>query len=373
MSPEAEGPRVGRVYFLIMRDGSRPEFDFGRVKVGITWGDVPTRVASLQTGNPYDLRCFDTFETPWPNGVENFVHRLHAADMFRNEWMRCTRNFLPNLVDEAKAAALRIGARKAKEERYAGHPSNGEFRPVTSEDRRLHRDAQELTAKLVPARLRLEIAENRLKSATGTTFGISGIIRVTLVPARPRFSATLAESLFPLLARQCIVDKIAGVFRWSKLPRRSDFAAESELADAALEAASRSARAVAERRVARLDGWTDRTPMFEEWHDDFLQAMQAVNQLEAELADVRSEMIVGLEEFDGVEGVCSFRRRSVPKFDGALFKQQFPCDAAQCVVESCTGGPRKSIYPARSYLATPEFGGERDVLCFVQCGIVQAV
>jgi len=263
MSPAVEEPRVGRVYFLIMRDGSRPEFDFGRVKVGITRGDVPTRVASLQTGNPYDLRCFDTLESPWPNEVENLIHRSHAGDMFGNEWMSRTRNSLPNLVDEAKVAALRIGVRNAKKERHAGQPSSGEFRPATSEDRRLLRDAHEMTAKLVPARLRLEIAENRLKSATGTTFGIPGIVRVTLVSARPRFSATQAECLFPPLAMQCILDKITDVFRWNKVLRRSDFAAESELADAALDAANRSARAVAERQVARLDGWTDRTPMLE--------------------------------------------------------------------------------------------------------------
>ena len=362
MSPEAEGPRVGRVYFLIMQDVSRTEFDFGQVKVGITWGDVPTRVANLQTGNPYDLRCFDVFETPWPNDVENFMHRLHAPDMFRNEWMRCTRSRLPNLVDEAKAAALRIAVRNAKGARYAGKPSNSKFRSATSEDRRLHRDAQELTAKLVPTRLRLEIAENRLKSVTDITFGIPGIVRVTLISSRARFSTTLAESLFPLLAKQCIVDKISGVFRWSKLLRRSDFAAESELADAALEAASRSARAVAERKVARLDGWTDRTPIHEQWHDDFLLATQAVKQLEAELADIQSEMIVRLAEFDGVEGVCSFRRRSVPKFDGALFRQQFPNEAAQCMAESCPGSPRKSVYTARSYVALQELGGDRDVL-----------
>jgi hypothetical protein len=58
--------------------------------------------------------------------------------------------------------------------------------------------------------------------------------------------------------------------------------------------------------------------------------MQTAKQLEAQLADIQSEMIVRLEEFDGVEGVCSFRRRSVPKFDGALFRRQFPNEAAQC-------------------------------------------
>ncbi len=182
--PEAPGPKVGRVYFLIMQDRSRPEFDFGLVKVGITWGDVPSRVASLQTGNPYDLRCFDAFETLWPNEVENFMHRSHAGDMFSNEWMRRARHSLPSLVDEAKAAAVRIGVRKTKEERHAGQPSNPEFRHATSEDRRLHRYAQELTAKLVPARLRLEIAENQLKSATGSTFGIPGIVPTVITTSR---------------------------------------------------------------------------------------------------------------------------------------------------------------------------------------------
>ncbi len=98
--------------------------------------------------------------------------------------------------------------------------------------------------------------------------------------------------------------------------------------------------------------------------------MQAVKQLEAELADVQSDMIVGLGECDGVEGVCSFRRRSVPKFDGASFRQKFPGEAAQCMADGSPGGPRKSIYPARSYLATPEFG-ELESLSFVKSRIVQ--
>jgi len=230
-------------------------FDFGLVKLGITLGDVAARVASLQTGNPYDLRCFDSFETPWAVEVEHFMHRTHARNMFRNEWMLCSRGSIATLVDEAEAAAWRIGVRNGKEQRYSQETSSGVTRPASSEDRRLHHHARELMATLVPARLRLEIAESLLKAATGATRGIPGIVRVTLVPTRPRFSAAMAEYLFPLLAKQCTIDKIAGAFLWIGVPRRSDFKAESSLAqEARRELLSRRMTCGRLRFLSSMDG-----------------------------------------------------------------------------------------------------------------------
>ncbi|MDO8681327.1 MAG: GIY-YIG nuclease family protein [Acidobacteriota bacterium] len=49
------------------------------VKVGVTDSDVAARIAQLQTGNPYELRCLASFETPCALEVEHFVHRTHAA------------------------------------------------------------------------------------------------------------------------------------------------------------------------------------------------------------------------------------------------------------------------------------------------------
>ena len=108
-------PMRPRVYFLVMFDPRDYRKDLGMVKVGITRGDVERRLLSLQTGNPYDLICFDSFETPWAKEVEHLIHRTHAKEMHKNEWLVWPRSNLASLVAEAKDAARRIDERKSKE------------------------------------------------------------------------------------------------------------------------------------------------------------------------------------------------------------------------------------------------------------------
>ena len=146
---------MSRLYFLIMYDPADPERDFGLVKVGITDGDVADRIAQLQTGNPHELRCVADFDSLHARAVEHFVHRAHAANMHQLEWLRCRRNAVPSLVDEAKAAAQRIEVAKAKEERIVARVSNGKERRPTPEEADLHRAAASLMKQLVPAELRL--------------------------------------------------------------------------------------------------------------------------------------------------------------------------------------------------------------------------
>jgi len=119
------------------------------------------------------------------------------------------------------------------------------------------------------------------------------------------------------------------------------------------EGATQSANDLRQIEISQLDGWTERTSIFEQWHEDFLQATQTVNQLEAALADIQSEMTVRLEAFDSIEGICRFKRQSIPKLDEASFKERFPDESAECVKGGCSASLRKSIYPARSYLARP--------------------
>ena len=118
----------GHVYFLVMNGSIESEDGLVLVKVGITSGDVLDRIATLQTGNPYSLACFDSFETRWPSDVERFMHLTHAEDMHQNEWMRWSRDGLQHLVTEAKEAARQIERRKSKEEYFSAQASNGNTR-----------------------------------------------------------------------------------------------------------------------------------------------------------------------------------------------------------------------------------------------------
>jgi hypothetical protein len=346
----------GQVYFLVMKTPREPDGAFGLVKIGITSGDVADRVATLQTGNPYDLRCIDSIETAWPGEVEHFMHRAHAPDMQQNEWLRWNPDGLSALVNEAKEAARQIEERKSKEQGYIDQASNGQTRPPASGELRLWMDAQQFLNERVPAQLRLKAAENRIKAATGATLGIPGIVRVKYIPETRRFSGELARSQFPDLISQCCVDTMGGRFQWLLKPRGRCFSTEYQAAQAAAEAARAAVGAVAQGEV-NLQGWADRTPDLERRHDDFLQQTRTVHQLDAKLADIQTELTLALCDSEAIERVCRFRRRPAPKIDKSAFyeklleeyHEKFTEQRERCK-EQRVPQIRKKVYTSRSYL-----------------------
>lgn len=341
-------PGGGYVYFLVMRDPRDTARDLGVVKIGITARDVLDRVAALQTGNPYDLVLFVSIATAWPRAVEHFMHRTHASEMLKPEWLRCVRDQLPLLVSEAKAAADRIEIRKRKEETYAGRVSNGCVRRATSQEFQLHREARRVMKELLPARLDLRIAELRLNAASGVSGGIPGIVRVKLVPPAQRFDPAVAAATFPELAQQCETTRVQGAFRWRGAPKRTEYIDRYEM----LHAAEAAAQSVAEEFLqhgGRLDEVTVRTHDVEAWHDQFLESLRRVHTLEGDLAELRTELIVALEDYDALDPVCSYIRRSSCKIDRKAFRQAFPKEFKECQVP-VPAQLRKYVYPTRSYL-----------------------
>ena len=209
----------------------------------------------------------------------------------------------------------------------------------------MHLEARDVMRECVPTKLLLNIAKNRLKAATGDTEGISGIIRVSYVAATIRFSAARAESRFPDLAAECSDDVISGRFNWKNKPTASD--REKQIAREAEGAARASERDVLERNIIP-QGWTDRTPDMERWHDQFLQATQKLSELDEVLANLKTELTIRLGEDDGIEEVCSFKRQLRPKFSVSVFCKKYPEKAEQCA-EHVLPDLRKRVYPHRAY------------------------
>lgn len=346
---------MSSVYFLIMYDSADPARDFGLVKIGFTDGDVADRIAQLQTGNPYELRCLGEIDTPRALDVEHFVHRTHAAQMHQLEWLRWPRDSIGALIDETAIEARRIEKRKAREDEVVLRPSNDRKRRPTPEEIALHREVQELKRKLVPEKLRLQIAERRLHAATGITQGIPGIVRVTRVEAITRFSVERAEATFPVLAERCRVERIDGRFSWQKTPKNWHFVKENQAAERAADAAKASVKSVLSSNVD-LDGWSPRTTEMELLHDEFLRATQLVTRFEAHLAEFQSELTVRLNEDATLIGVCSYARSLERKIDPDLFCNTYPDEAALCA-QPIAAQLRKHVYPTRSYwsenLASP--------------------
>ena len=340
-------PPLGSVYFLVMKQPGDPEHDFSLVKIGITRGDVLLRLSRLQTGNPFDLVCFDSFSTPWPRQVEHYLHRANADEMQQTEWLRCRGDRLRDLVVQARAFAAQIESRKSKELQFLSRASNGETRRATPEEFKLHIACRKVLKELVPAQLRLKAAESRLKASTGQTLGIPGVVTVRYVPATIRFSARLALERFPDLAAECATDEVRGVFRWRNAPRPQAFPAENLLAsehEAAAEASEQETLASGREP----EGWADRTADLERCHDEFLTATRSVHRLKADLADLRTELILSLGDYDALDPVCSFRRQNRSIVKRAMFCGNYPEQAEQCAAY-VPAMLRKYVYKSRSY------------------------
>ena len=339
---------MSNVYFLVMHESSQPSHDFGFVKVGITDGDVAARIASLQTGNPHELRCVRSFETSCAREVEHYIHRTHATEMHNREWLACHTAAISALFEEAQVAARRFEDRKAQVDAVRDRESNGRTRRADLGEMALHREVRNLKKVLVPATLRLIAAENQLRMATGRTYGIRGIVRVKKTKETDRFSLAVAEIKFPELTSRCRVPEVGGHFHWRRMPMPSHFVTENLLAKEAVAKARESVDTVLTEN-AHLEGWIEPTAEMKRLHDAFLRETEEVNDLEAHLADFESEFTVRLGDFDELDPVCSFKRHQTQEVDVAAFRKTYPKEAAECT-ETVAPQIRKHVYPTRSYL-----------------------
>jgi hypothetical protein len=331
-----------------MQSAADPAYDFRLIKVGITQGDVAARIGHLQTGNPYELRCLSSFDTPCASQVERFIHRTHASEMHHREWLRRRHEDVDRLIEEAKSAATRFEEQKKKEDAITCRTSNGLTRRADGDEIKLHRQVRALKDELVPAQLRLTAAENQLKALTEATNGIEGVVRVTHVAATIRFSPERAQFLYSSLVDRCSFDDVSGRFRWRNVPRQSRFPSENQAATEAEAIAHRRAQAVLSAHT-RLEGWLHRTHEIERLHDDVLQLTQVTSRLEADLADLRTEFTIRMGEFDAIEPICSFKRVACRTVDWAKFYETYPDEAAQCA-ESVPARLSKFVYQTRSYV-----------------------
>jgi hypothetical protein len=340
---------MSTLYFVGIHDPADPSRDFGFVKVGVTDGDVLARLGQLQTGNPFVLRQVHSIHTPCAFEVEHFLHRTHAHDMKYGEWVRCSSEGLFGLVEEAAQIAHRFEERKAKERALMLRPSNGKERRPDQVEIQLHRAVRGLFKEQVPARLRRKAAKYRLMEATQQTCGIEGIIRVAYVPATIRFSASVAAAKFPQQFAHCSTDMIGGIFRWRKVAQPSHFVTENIAARNAVAAAKASADTVLTTTAhAHLERWTQRTAELERLHDCYLEETQKVIRLQADVAEIQTDLTIRLGEYDAVDPICSYKRGPQMRFDLGTFCQTYPTESAQCALP-LQARLRKHVFRSRSY------------------------
>ena len=91
-----------------------------------------------------------------------------------------------------------------------------------------------------------------------------------------------------------------------------------------------------------------RTDELAELHDRFLQLMNKKARLDIDKRELRTEAIQLTEDWDGVDGLWSHKRKLSQKLDGKAFRTNYRDEAAQC---AAAGAPfiHRHIFFSRSY------------------------
>jgi len=339
----------GNVYFLSLGDPANPDRDLQLVKVGITKNDVELRIAQLQTGNPYQIRCEASFLSPVPRQVEHWVHRTNASRVAQLEWLRVARPEIPDLVSASRQEEKRLAAIAAAKARWNQSRSNKKERQASTEERRLHEEMQDVRARLLPIELQVRQTRASIALLAGQVFRIPGVLRIDVIPPSRQFNSRMAFAKFPGLAARYTVEKVEGQFYWRGLPRL-DSPEWSELrveVEALEEQKGELDHALLENPTKLRDAG-ERTDDLVRLHGIYLNLTQEKARLDLDEDALKARMIQQTEDFEAITDVCSFPRSSRPALNHKSFCEAHVSEAAACCSER-GAYVRRTIYPSRSY------------------------
>lgn len=350
---DAETYRPGHVYFLSLVDQADPARDFGLVKVGFTTSDVEKRIAQLQTGNPYQIRCEFSFPSPVARHVENWLHRSSATRGYQLEWLKLVRSDIPGLVEAAKRESERFASIADAMMRWVKSESNGRERQPSAQEQRLHDLARrEVLPKLSLARARLENTRISIALKAGKVLRIPGIVKTSRIPASRRFNRNIVLDKFRTLAADHVAQEVRGAFSWRGV--RND--GSSNWTSLRTERACRKTKRheLDELNTAMLYAWDgaqpegERTNDLARLHDEYLKLIEQEARLALDAQDIRAQMTQAIEDCEIITGVCSFRRSLARVLDSMSFREAHEKEAAECF-SACNASIRREIYLSRSY------------------------
>jgi hypothetical protein len=336
-----------QVYFLTLSDPADRERDFGLVKVGITRGAVERRIASLQTGNPYQIRCEATITSPQGRAVESWIHRTRDAKHL--EWLRLPRTEIGVLVEEAKRESDRLVMIAEAEARWKTVPSNGRMRQPSLKEREVHREMQRLAEEAWPTAFQLSITLDRIALLAGKVWHIPGVVQVRRREAFKKFKEKLAKERFPDLVGQHTSERVQGRFYPQSLPNRATRLWAALRADAeSLEGQCQELNCEILAEPERVAPEGARTGALAELHDRFLELISKKARLEIDKQELKARAVQMTEDWDGIEGLWTHKRTRRSKFDGKAFRTAHRDAAAACAL---AGEPfiQRHVFFSRSY------------------------
>ena len=148
-------------------------------KIGLTKNEVSSRIAGLQTGNPFKIIQQHKFDSECMGLLEGHLHKIFAKNRFRKEWFTLTPSLLKKVIKEGTDFSNKYNPHAIKLRNLDKSTSIHKEMKPTKEHIKLHKKAVQLSKQIQKIELKKDIAGENLRRLTGNCIGISGITGFT--------------------------------------------------------------------------------------------------------------------------------------------------------------------------------------------------
>jgi len=323
----------GQLYFITEQDvrtGARSNY----YKIGIVRDaegrDSKDRLLEHQTGNPRKLCVVETLNMPAVEHIETNLHYLYARNRVMGEWMQFTDTELKAAIAKANELKVEMEAnlpdiKRAEELKEIA--SNGTKLAPTHDSEYWHAEILTFREVMDTCNDALNKYNDYLYVAIEKGVVAPGVAKVQQRTAPKKFDQKLFETKFPDLYAKYSDAKteVKGQFR---ITTPKDWAPDvSALGSEQVELVTNFMDALENADHSLETGFA-----LHEQHLAVLEVLQYAEWRE-EIAGIKLRVLTG--EYDGIEGICSWKReaKTTAIFDKKSVQTNHPDEYNECVIE----------------------------------------
>ena len=290
-------------------------------KIGLTKNPVSSRIAGLQTGNPFQIVQKHKFDSECMGLLEGHLHKIFARKRFRKEWFTFTAGALKKVIKEGTDFSAEYNPHAIKLRKLDKQTSIHKAMKPTKNHLKLHKEAIELTKQIQKFDLKREIAGEHLRRLTGNCIGISGISGFTGV-------STPAPSLKTKDLKKLDLKE------WKKWQKTGVFKKDEAILGCGTKAKNHATldaehKALKLRAKSLFDVGTynpnvkSRSKQSNTYHAEYIDCVEKLGTLKAERDMIIIQFKLDCKRRKGIEGVFKYiRSDDNSEFDKKSFNEQ---------------------------------------------------
>ena len=276
-------------------------------KIGLTKNPVSSRIAGLQTGNPFQIVQEHKFDSECMGLLEGHLHKIFAKKRFRKEWFTFTAGVLKKVIKEGTDFSTEYNPHAIKLRKLDKQTSiHNEMKP-TKEHLKLHKEAIQLSQQIQEFELKKDIAGENLRRLTGNCIGISGVSKFTKL-------STPAPSFKPGELKKH--DKT----EWDKWQKTGLFKKDEGILGIGTKAKNHAKLDSEHKALKKLStsvfdlssyaqNAKSRSKQSRTYHAEYIDYVEKLGTLKAELDMIIIQFKLACKRKKGIEGVFKYIRR----------------------------------------------------------------